>query len=308
MGRNQSKERPPTPPPPTEKWGQDVTLVWTPEGEVNLRLAITEVTQRDGIVVILFGQTGFGKSSLANGIQTAMRGNRNVSNYFPVGIRTHGSYTKDLHRDDFCRQFCQENCTCEPYFWLIDMPGVFNSDAITDDNIENIVTGTVPFYAEIKPTLEAMNSSSILPPQDRVKASCVVIVLKAGVQVADDVKRQINVLIKLHSRGVLSVHVILTHPDQVEPLLKEADNIPYVFNSEEVRAAVEFASKEIGLPQTCISVVKNYTVEKFTNINASILYLHALHNILLAARDTSQRDEKKDKMKLKMYARTPQSQ
>ncbi|XP_046564205.1 uncharacterized protein LOC124273035 [Haliotis rubra] len=164
--------------------GKDVTLVWTPEGEVNLRRGITQVTQRNGIVVILFGQTGFGKSSLANGIQTAMRGNRNVSNYFPVGIRirTSGSYTKTLHRDDFCRQSCRENCTCEPYFWLIDMPGVFNNDNITDDSIEKIVTGAVPFYEEIKPTLEAMDSSSILPPQDRVKASCVVIVQKQGLQ------------------------------------------------------------------------------------------------------------------------------
>ncbi|XP_046555485.1 uncharacterized protein LOC124264754 [Haliotis rubra] len=237
-----------------------------------------------------------------------MRGNRNVSNYFPVGIRTHGSYTKDLHRDDFCRQSCRENCTCEPYFWLIDMPGVFNSDAFTDDSIEKIVTGAVPFYEEIKPTLEAMDSSSILPPQHRVKASCVVIVQKAGVAIAENVKRQINVLIKLHSRGVLSVHVILTHSDAVEPLLKDSDNIPYVFDSEEVRKAVEYASKETGLPQTCISVVKNYTVEKFTNTNTSILYLHALHNILLAARDTSQRDEKRDKMRTTLYQRNPQPQ
>ncbi|XP_046380968.1 uncharacterized protein LOC124152177 isoform X1 [Haliotis rufescens] len=302
MGGKSSRERVPTP-PPTEKWGADVTLNWTPEGENDFRRRIAEVTTRDGHVVILFGQTGFGKSSFGNGIRTSIRRERKVSNYFPVGINTHGSYTKALNSDGYCRRYCQDKCTCQPYLWVIDMPGLFNSDAITDESIEKIVTGQVPFYAEVKPTLEAMDSSQILPPQERVKASCVVLVLKAGVAVGDDVKRQIGVLRTLHSRGVLSVHVILTHIDAVEPLLKDSDNIPYVFNSEEVRAAVRFASTETGLPQTCISVVKNYTVENATNTNSSILFLHALENILLAARDTLERDETKNRMRKQLYAR-----
>lgn len=64
------------------------------QGEDDFRRRIAEVTTRDGLVVILFGQTGFGKSSYGNGIRTSIRQDRKVSNYFPVGINTHGSYTK----------------------------------------------------------------------------------------------------------------------------------------------------------------------------------------------------------------------
>ncbi|XP_048238762.1 uncharacterized protein LOC124126349 isoform X2 [Haliotis rufescens] len=167
--------------------------------------------------------------------------------------------------------------------WIIDMPGIFESGDFKTENIEAIASGKVRFDAQITKTLEVEDGQS--QQEARRDVSCVVLVLHHNIDLGEELKRQLNVIMQLGGKGVLSYHLVLTHLDECDPQFKDPDNLPNLYNSPLVQEAVKNMSEQTGIQPCSISYVKNYVTETETDTKTKLLHLKALDRILNSAAD-----------------------
>ncbi|XP_048238736.1 uncharacterized protein LOC124118977 [Haliotis rufescens] len=230
--------------------------------------------------ILIFGPSGAGKSSFCNGLRAALKDSAQPTTYYAVG-----SHDNSLTRTFQPSQYGDH--------WIIDMPGIFESSDFKTESIEAIASGRVRFDAQIGnwKTLEV----KINQQQARRDVSCVVLVLHHGITLGDELKRQLNAIIRLGGEGVLSYHLVLTHLDECDPQFKDPENIPNLYNSPLVQEAVKMMSEQTGIPPYAISYVKNYVTENTTHTNTKLLHLEALDRILTS---TAEQVEKMIDLKL----------
>ncbi|XP_048238717.1 interferon-induced protein 44-like [Haliotis rufescens] len=220
--------------------------------------------------ILIFGPTGAGKSSFCNGLRSALKDTDTPSNYYAVGNigTTLTSRFQSARYGDH---------------WIIDMPGIFESSDFKTENIEAIASGKVRFDALITKTLEVEDGQS--QQKARRDVSCVVLVLHHNIDLGEELKRQLNVIIQLGGKGVLSYYLVLTHLDECDPQFKDPDNLPNLYSSPLVQEAVENMADQTGIPAYAISYVKNYVTETETDTKTKLLHLKALDRILNYAAD-----------------------
>ncbi|XP_071095464.1 uncharacterized protein [Haliotis cracherodii] len=240
--------------------------------------------------ILIFGPSGSGKSSFCNGLRSALKDSATPANYYAVG-----NLDKSLTSNFQPTQYGDH--------WIIDMPGIFESNDLKTENIEAIASGRVRFDAQITKRLDVTGNLQ----EARRDVSCVVLVLHHGITVGDELKRQIDAVIRLGGDGFLSYHLVLTHLDECDPQFKDPGNIPNLYNSPRVQEAVKLMSEQTGIPPYAISYVKNYVTETKTHTNAKLLHLKALDRILTSAADQV---EKMIDLKLKknMYEDAPDTE
>ncbi|XP_048238760.1 interferon-induced protein 44-like isoform X1 [Haliotis rufescens] len=220
--------------------------------------------------ILIFGPTGAGKSSFCNGLRSALKDSDTPSNYYAVGnIGT--TLTSRFQASRYGDH------------WIIDMPGIFESGDFKTENIEAIASGKVRFDAQITKTLEVEDGQS--QQEARRDVSCVVLVLHHNIDLGEELKRQLNVIMQLGGKGVLSYHLVLTHLDECDPQFKDPDNLPNLYNSPLVQEAVKNMSEQTGIQPCSISYVKNYVTETETDTKTKLLHLKALDRILNSAAD-----------------------
>ncbi|XP_048238741.1 interferon-induced protein 44-like [Haliotis rufescens] len=237
--------------------------------------------------ILIFGPTCAGKSSFCNGLRSALK---DSANYYAVGNLVE-SLTSNFHSTQYGDH------------WIIDMPGIFESNDSKTENIEAIVSRRVRFDAQITKRLDVTGNLQ----EARRDVSCVVLVLHHGITVGDELKRQIDAVIRLGGDGALSYHLVLTHLDECDPQFKDPDNIPNLYNSPLVQESVKNVSEDTGIPPYAISYVKKYVTETETDTNTKVLHLGALDRILTSAADQV---EKMIDLKLqkKMYEDAPDTE
>ncbi|CAK6964887.1 interferon-induced protein 44-like [Scomber scombrus] len=71
---------------------------------------------------------------------------------------------------------------------------------------------------------------------------------------------------------------ILTKIDEACPKTKE--NIQDVYESKHLKEKVDMFSQQVGLPQSCIFLVKNYSSETYTNDYIDTMMLNTLGHII----------------------------
>ncbi|XP_071095503.1 caldesmon-like isoform X1 [Haliotis cracherodii] len=246
------------------------SLRWTTQGVEELRTKLFEhIYDKEGKrirgKVLIFGPSGAGKSSFCNGLRSALKDSTMPSTYYAVG-----SLDQSLTQGFQVSQYGDH--------WIIDMPGIFESSEFKTENIEAIAYGRVPFYAQITKFLEMRDN---LSQQDaRSDVSCVVLVLPHGITLGDELKRQLNAIIRLGGQGVLSYHLVLTNLDECDPQFKDPGNLPNLYTSPLVQEAVKMMSEQTGIPPYAISYVKNYVRETETDTNTKLLHLRTLDRIL----------------------------
>ncbi|XP_048238755.1 uncharacterized protein LOC125372513 isoform X2 [Haliotis rufescens] len=256
-------------------WGPKNTerTVWTSQEVQRLRDKFHEHKYDKGgrLIhgkILIFGPSGTGKSSFCNGLRAALKDSATPANYYAVGS-IGSSLTGSFQASQY-----------GPH-WIIDMPGIFESSDLKTENIEDIVSGRVRFDAQITKTLDAKGNLQ----EARRDVSCVVLVLHHGLALGDELKRQLNAIIRRGGEGALSYHLVLTHLDECDPQFKDPGNIPNLYKSPLVQEAVKTMSDQTGIPAYAISYVKNYVTETETDTNTKLLHLRALDRILTSTAD-----------------------
>ncbi|XP_048253073.1 uncharacterized protein LOC124121411 [Haliotis rufescens] len=227
--------------------------------------------KKQALKILVFGPTACGKSSLCNGLKMALDKETEVSHFFQAGRSETASYTKDF-------QFT----TWEDCVTLYDMAGVFETEVIKDEDILNIIQGKVAFTGKLSNVLKPTPQAS---SEAQTNVSCVVIVLKPGMQLPENVKRIITLVHRTGGEGELACHVVLTHLDEVEDCFKDPENLNQLFSSAEVQRKVEHISREVGLPPNAISFVRNHSYETQSDTKSTVLFLHTFKQIIKAACD-----------------------
>ncbi|XP_048238737.1 interferon-induced protein 44-like [Haliotis rufescens] len=218
--------------------------------------------------ILIFGPTGSGKSSFCNGLRSALKDSDTPATYYAVGnIGT--TLTSRFQSTQYGDH------------WIIDMPGIFESSVFKTETIEAIASGKVRFDAQITKTLEVEDGQC--QQKARRDVSCVVLVLHHNIDLGEELKRQLDVIIKLGGDGALSYHLVLTHLDECDPQFKDPDNLPNLYTSPLVQEAVKNMSEQTGIPAYAISYVKNYVTETETDTKTKLLHLRALDRILTSA-------------------------
>ncbi|XP_048238735.1 uncharacterized protein LOC124118985 isoform X2 [Haliotis rufescens] len=268
---------------------------WTSQEVEHLRNQFLEhMYDKEGKLIrgkiLIFGPSGAGKSSFCNGLRSALKDSAAPANYYAVG-NLHESLTSNFQPTQYGDH------------WIIDMPGIFESSDFKTENIKAIASGKVRFDAQITKRLDVTGNLQ----EARRDVSCVVLVLHHGITLGDELKRQIEAVIRLGGDGALSYHLVLTHLDECDPQFKDPDNLPNLYNSPRVQEAVKMMSEQTGIPPYAISYVKNYVTETKTHTNAKLLHLEALDRILTSAADQV---EKMIDLKLKknMYEDAPDTE
>ncbi|XP_071095459.1 uncharacterized protein [Haliotis cracherodii] len=218
--------------------------------------------------ILIFGPSGAEKSSFCNGLRAALKDSAGPTTYYAVG-----NHDRSLTSSFQSSQYGDH--------WIIDMPGIFESSDFKTESIEAIASGRVRFDAQITnwKTLEVKSNQQ----QARRDVSCVVLVLNHSITLGDELKRQLNAIIRLGGEGALSYHLVLTHLDQCDPQFKDPENISNLYTSPVVQEAVKNMSEQTGIPPYAISYVKNYVTETNTHTNTKLLHLEALDRILTSA-------------------------
>ncbi|XP_046338067.1 uncharacterized protein LOC124119557 [Haliotis rufescens] len=258
----------------TYYWNRNTQIKWDKEGADELLREIKErlspfKEKKQTLNILVIGPTSCGKSSLCNGFKTTLNQKKEVVQFFRVGRREDESYTKNF-------QFT----TLGDCVTLYDMAGVFESRHIKTEDILSIIQGRVKFTGKID---DFMNPTPPATSEAQNNVSCLVLVLKPGMELPVHLKRIIEQIHKTAGEGELGYHVILTHLDEVDHCFKDTQNLNKLFSSPVVQKKVEYISKQVGTPPNTISFVRNYCYETQSDINSDVLFLHAFKQIINAA-------------------------
>ncbi|XP_046548589.1 uncharacterized protein LOC124258567 [Haliotis rubra] len=166
-------------PAPTHMWNRNTKIEWTEKGADKLLKEIKEMIRpfkekKQPLNVLVFGPTGCGKSSLCNGFRTSLSKKGDVARYFAVGRGQDESYTRHFLWTEW------EGVT------LYDMAGVFESSHIKSEDILNIVQGKVAFTGKMD---DFLHPQSLTSPEKTKHISCVVLVLKPGMELGENLRR-----------------------------------------------------------------------------------------------------------------------
>ncbi|XP_046344967.2 interferon-induced protein 44-like [Haliotis rufescens] len=261
--------------PDTHQWNRNTRISWDETGAAALLGEIKDMIRpfkerHHALNILVFGPTGCGKSSLLNGLRTSCQRKTTVATYFPVGTSQDVSFTRDFQ----CSTW--EDCVT-----LFDMAGVFESPKIKSEDILNIVQGKVPFTGEINDFLEPKTLESA---ENRKHISCVVLVLKPGMELPVNLKRICSVVRSSAGKGEIACHLVITHLDEVDDCFKTPRNLNRVFDEmPKIQNSVKQMSSEIGIPPYSISFVRNYSHESQSDVMSTVLFLHTFKQILNAA-------------------------
>ncbi|XP_071095517.1 uncharacterized protein [Haliotis cracherodii] len=214
--------------------------------------------------ILIFGPGRAGKSSFCNGLRSALKDPDELSNYFSVR-NFDSSFTSTLQSSQYGNH------------WIIDMPGIFESSDFRTENIEAIASGKITKIMDVKGGLSQQ--------EEWKDVSCAVLVLHHGITVDEELKRQIDAVIRLGGDGAPSYHLVLTYLDEYDREFKDTDNIPNLYSSPRVQEAVKMMSEQTGIQPCSISYVRNYAGETQTHTNTKLLHLEALDRIITSAAD-----------------------
>ncbi|XP_071082327.1 uncharacterized protein [Haliotis cracherodii] len=258
----------------THLWNRNTRIQWNEEGVEKLHNEIKEMIttfkeKKQPLNILVFGPTACGKSSLCNGLKMALDKETEVSHFFQAGRSETASCSKHF-------------TTWEECVTLYDMAGLFETEDIKDEYILNIIQGKVAFTGKLSHVLKPTPQAS---SEAQTNVSCVVIVLKPGMQLPRNLKRMITLVHRTGGEGGSACHVVLTHLDEVVDHFKDPENLNEVFSSPEVQRKVEDISQEVGLPPNAISFVRNYAFETQSDMKSTILFLHTFKQIIKAACD-----------------------
>ncbi|XP_048238730.1 uncharacterized protein LOC125371681 isoform X3 [Haliotis rufescens] len=262
------------------RWGPAGDLIWTREEYQRLQNEFLEPRYNSAgkllkLKILLFGPTGMGKSSLANGLRTAILNMEHPSNYHAV-ISGSESLTTGFQGALYKNH------------WIFDMPGIFESPDILSSNIISILSGKVPFQAKIGKGLEISHQTFNVPHDHHV--SCVVVVLRhEHGDFGREIQRQLECVRKTVAKGDTSIHLVLTHLDECDHQFRDRANLPNLYQSSKVQEAVRLMSKKTGVLPSSISFVRNYVKETDADVISKLQHLRVLQRILSSCVDQEEK-------------------
>ncbi|KAA0722598.1 Interferon-induced protein 44 [Triplophysa tibetana] len=236
--------------------------------------------------ILVAGQTGAGKSSFINSVNSAFQGRIVCEALADATLGTSSSFTK---------RFNTYRIRCGGVnlpFVLRDVMGLepekFKGASVED--IVNAVLGHIreKYKFDPKDPLNFEKEHFNRNPTLSEKALCLVYIIDAStVNFTDDklIEKLREIRLKLREKGIPQV-IVMTKVDEACPLVKK--DLKKVYSSAKIKEKMQMCSDKVGVPMNSIFPVKNYHEEIDTNDTIDALILKALDQIVHNANDLLQ--------------------
>lgn len=255
-------------------------LEWTSETLQELKrtlLDYTPMTETNvpAANILLIGQTGTGKSSFFNSINSIFRGkitSKAVTGRFEHSVTT--MYRQYELKDIATKKVLN--------FRLCDTVGFQEQFAFDSQEFAFILCGNLPDCYQFNPLLPFSPDTPgcIKDPDLKDKIHCVAFVIDGSTMgvMSDPIQKQIKDLqVRVNYRG-LPQAVLLTNIDKICPDVD--DDVTNTFTSTAVCEAVNKAAEITGLSRDHVFPVKNYESERTLKTPMDILLMEALKQCL----------------------------
>ncbi|KAL3883661.1 hypothetical protein ACJMK2_029901 [Sinanodonta woodiana] len=229
--------------------------------------------------ILMLGPARAGKSSFV----------KTVTSIFQERIcqpTTTGAATESLNRK--YRQFLVQTLNNERplNFYLCDTFGMAPSGAPDMADLNYLLEGNVPDgYSFSTTPIHPDVAGFIHQPGIQDKAHCVVFIFDASLLkvTEESIWEKLNALqLRMNIKDVPRI-VLLTNIDNLSEAL--TTDVSQVFLSKDVKRAVDYVSRRLGIPPGNVMPIKNYENEIILNNSISCLVLQALDRILGYATD-----------------------
>ncbi|KAG2461692.1 interferon-induced protein 44-like [Polypterus senegalus] len=290
---------PPSPPPLLEKpWReQEFNIRYELLERIRNYKTLTESVEEPRILLI--GQIGAGKSSFFNSVNSIFRGH--------VMLQAIAGYGDTSVSKQYRTYPVQDGKGGKklPYI-LCDTMGLEDSDCDEGIHVEDIISvikGHVPDTYEFNPKAPITRNDRRYREEPSLadKVHCVVYVVEAdkiSLLGQNLLKKMKSIRAKVNNMGIPQL-VLVTKIDKACPQVR--NDLTKVYRSRYLYEKVTQLGQMLGVPVSCISPVKNYSIETELNLHVDVLILTALQQMLRAA------DACFDDMKLKGLAQRSRS-
>ncbi|KAK2906929.1 hypothetical protein Q8A67_005914 [Cirrhinus molitorella] len=240
---------------------------------------MTSVSQ---VRILMIGPVGAGKSSFFNSINSifmgritskAMSGSAGTS--LTTQFRTYP--VKDGRQGRLLP------------FVLCDTMGLEEQSGagLDIEDITSILQGHVPDHYKFNPItpFQPNEQKASRPASLQEKIHCVVYVIDATkiALMSDKLQEKLTTIRKkVNSLGIPQM-VLMTKVDEACPLVEE--NLQSLYLSSYIKSKVQEVSSWLGVPVSCVLLVKNYSQELELELNCDVLLLTALQQMLNFADD-----------------------
>ncbi|XP_036413714.1 interferon-induced protein 44-like [Colossoma macropomum] len=279
---------PPTPPRPEfdTPWRQ---VTWSEDKKNEMLKKLKEfqlsTPDVDQLKILLHGPIGAGKSSFINSVHTALQGRSTA--VAPANSAAGDSYSFTT-KFKFYRLKKDGSGSFYPFVFT-DVMGMEHgrSKGVHTDDIISILHGHIKNGYTFNPCcpIDKENPNYISDPSLKDRVHCLVSVLPANKisLTSDDVIHKMKqVREKARDLGIPQV-TVMTMVDEACPLVR--DDLEKIYTSKKIKEKMQECSNKLGVPMNCIYPVKNYH-EKITNdLNADILILMSVTDIISFAND-----------------------
>ncbi|XP_062295289.1 interferon-induced protein 44-like [Scomber scombrus] len=229
--------------------------------------------------ILLLGPTGAGKSSFINSVSSCLRGKINSNRAFTDATSGNSFTTKfKTHK------IKNENSASFYPFVFNDTMGLEpeNDHGVHVEDIKLVMKGHVRenYTFNHKSPLSEGNKRYNPNPTLDDKVHVLVFVVDAGKVslMQEDVVKKMKDIRQAACDLEIPQVAILTKIDEACPKTKE--NIQDVYESKHLKEKVDMFSQQVGLPQSCIFLVKNYSSETYTNDYIDTMMLNTLGHII----------------------------
>ncbi|XP_041814791.1 interferon-induced protein 44-like [Chelmon rostratus] len=274
MGGKKSKSEAPPPPLLSNPWR---TINWGRRQDA-LQYVTDYKPQTEGqqLRILLHGQTGAGKSSFINSVQSVLLGR--MYSHALVDNTSHDTFTKK-----YTTYKIQIGSSDAFYpFVFNDIMGLDPKKGVSVEDVKLALKGHVKEGYKFNPESRLSEDDPFYnkspTANDKVHVLVCVIDANTVTSMSDSILHKIrDIRTEASQLGIPQV-AIFTKPDEVCAEIKA--DIKNVYKARSLKEKMERFSANMGIPMNCIFPVKNYHNEIDLNDDVDSLILNALRNII----------------------------